>query len=623
MSDNIDISDLPPPPSKDDISYLPSPPEDENGTRGLQKKAIGVATKIAEELPFGMGRQIAAGAMTLSNDRPYAENKKVVGDALDKVEEPAGVLGTVAGLATDLGAGGAEIQGTKRLLGLAREAPEASAILKAIQKSKMGYGERLNALLPKMAGSTVEGGIIGGIQGGAQSDRAEDIIPNIISGANAGSVLGAGAGIAGGILEDSSIAKKFNKAYKMGTEGDKTFGNVAKIRTGQEVLGNALYDNKGKLISGDPGTAMTVVGHMSSPLDTAAGIYDAELKRATGDGKVLPNTLGIIQTATDATQDLPKGEAGQYLTKLQAGTLNPEEGKQLYNIVNRYLRSANNNPAVNPSSIDRLTALKTELNKGIESTLPKDRLGKINQVFQGTRQGIETFLNDGIQNPHAQLESISDYNPGELKGRLTKKLINDTIPNSMRYNPAVSGDVLTTLSNYATTAEQQEGNLNKIIGDITKEEASGTLQNQGFKTPLTDKYLESKVNYNVPSSIRAIEDAGSRLAVTGQTSSHYKGENLGINKAQKMATGGAWDAIKSAPYDVANVVGTLSSPYKNIADKLEQTPFKAIGKAMNDAIANPGTNTKNAMLLKIMQNPEIRKTLGIHIKNKDQDEGNQ
>ena len=264
--------------------------------------------------------------------------------------------------------------------------------------------------------------------------------------------------------------------------------------------------------------------------------------------------------------------------------------------------------------------------------MPQDRLAKINQIYKGSRQGLETYLNEGIQNPESQLESVSDYNPAELKANIVKKLMGDTIPNAMRANPSSSAAIQTTLSNYLDSAKKQEGSLNKIIQDIAGEEAygatipintkgmvtQGTIDPNSKANDLSKVYGESKINYNVPSSIQKIEDAGTRMAVTGTTGSHYHGENAPVTKLAGIAmnpVGGTGSAIASVPYKVANVMGKAASPYRAVADKLMEGPFKAVGQAMHDQLDNPTKNGMNALMMKIMQNPMMKEHLGINAKN--------
>src|SRR6185369_9114677 len=139
------------------------------------------------------------------------------------------------------------------------------------------------------------------------------------------------------------------------------------------------------------------------------------------------------------------------------------------------------------------------------ATLPTDRLAKINKIYSGSRRGVETLLNNGIENPEFQLHSVSDYHPGEMAGKLVEKLNNEIIPNISRVTPSLSGPVQGTFANFLKSAEKQENSLNNIIQEIVGEEAVSKYQNPNFNLGKT--YQDAKINYNVPQSIRMLEDA--------------------------------------------------------------------------------------------------------------------
>lgn len=622
---DVDISDLPPPPSfgvppEADISNLPSPPEDPNSTKGLQRKLIGTAAAVAEGAPLGIGRELAAGTKTLFNNKPYAQNKADVNNYLDKIEEPAGILAPAANIATQFLTGGAELNAAKRVLGLVK-APEDVSLIKNIL-DQYNKGKKFKDYLSAAGKGAAEVGTIGALQGAAQSEHPEQILPNALEGAKTGAELGIITGSLGKKLENTITKSKFDEAYRMGTEGKGIAGVKPNIEIQRNVFGNADYDNKGNIISGQQGVAGQLADTVLSPTKEVAGkLYQHELQRSADAGNTLPQRTGLIQSATEALQDLsPKQVRDYFITQPNGQTtlkpLNAVEAKELQNLVNSSYRSALSSPIKNPGTIDRLESFNTELKKGIENTLPTGRLAEINKIYQGTRRPQEVLLNRGIQDPNAQFEHISDYNPNELKARFLEKFGNDIIPNVMRSVSSAGAPAQATLANYSRTAGYQENELNNLIQSIAQKETGPTKQ----------LYDSSKIDFNVPKSLQDIEKAGKQMTIGGMTGWQHQSEHGPLKSMARGAmnpTGSAVSSILSSPYSLSNVAGQTMQPMEALGNKMisSNVPgLKELGQGLKDTVSNPLPNARNAILMKIMQNPQYRQALGININDKDRDQ---
>lgn len=600
------------------------PVEETSGTRGLQKQAIGNLTQIGEHLvPFGIIPKGIALGKSYIEDKPYSESRKEVRNYLDKIEKPAGLMGDILGYGTELGTTGIGTNLARNALGIGLAEKTPSLILNAIENRGLSGSEKLIKALPDIGRSTGEGAAISSIAGGLESEHPNQILPNMYEGAKTGGFFGGVLGAAGKLLGESGTANKFGKSFKMGTEGEKTIGAESNIATNKQSID----------------TAEQVAKNMMNPLEVSGNLYNAELQRAKNIGKIVEPKIGITQASKDVVQELPLKKAQDYHEMLVSGDLNPVDAKEYQKLIQSTLNSKMRMPVGQEISIEKLKTLNNALKTGIDNTLPTDRLQKINQIYSGARKGLETFINDGVQNPEFQLHSVSDYAPGEVGGKLVEKLRDDVIPNISRVNPSSAGPVQGTFANYLKSAKEQEANLNKIIQQVASEEAyAGTTPvNTGKNivpygtstTPeinsksLQDVYGKSKIDYKVPQSIQQLEDAGNREAITGATGSYHVGENQAAGKLAKAVVSpleAGLSVVTGLPYHVANAAGIAISPMRKAANALEAHPvFSSVGKSLNDALNNPTDTAKNAMLMKIMQNPGMRKAMGVDINEENKE----
>ena len=581
--------------------------EDTSGTHALQQKAMAGAAQVGEHLlPFGLIPKGVALAKSYAENKPYEQSKNEVRNSLDKIEEPAGILGKVAGLGTELMSSGAGVNMARNALGIAKEAEPASVLMNAIKNQGLTSAQRFKNALPGLTQSTAEGAAIGGVGNALESNKLEEIPHKFEQGAVLGGELGLGAGAIGQLVGKSGVANKYGKAFNMGTEGDRTLGKASEIATNKT----------------SKDTAQLVAENMMNPLEVSGKLYGAELQRAKDLGNTVEPKIGLTQASQEVVQDLPLKKAQEYHQMLVNGQLDPVQAKEYQKLIQSTLNQKMRAPVGQEIPIQNLKALNDSLKAGIDSTLPADRLSKINQIYSGARRGVETFLNNGIENPEFQLHSVSDYNPGEMGGKLVERLRNEVIPNISRVTPSLSGPISDTLESYLQSAGKQENNLNNMIQGIAGEEATSKYQNSDYN--LGNIYKNSKINYNVPQSIRMLEDAGNKEAITGATGSYHVGENQAAGRMIKAAISPSealLTAASSIPYHIANTVGVAMSPVRKMANALEAHPvFSSVGKSLNDALNNPSDTAKNAVLMKIMQNPSMKKALGMD--KKDENGGN-
>ena len=595
-----DTQDMPLPKFEDTVEH----PQGPVGTSAMQDAAYGTGLKSLEGATMGAIKPAIAYGMStpemltaMKNSVPgtehygedagvgnaIAKNSRAVQEHFNKYGEAAGIPGTVAEGVAGLLAGPGEIEAVKGLLGAGKEVGNVSYLQKILDQVNNIKANKLAGFGKAVGSGALEGGGVGGTVAaintpGSLAENPQDVLHAGIKGAEVGAGTGAVLSGAGNILGNTAVAENMKNAFNKGVNGESSYGKVAATKA-QDANMNA---------------AENVTNNITGNDKTISNLYNAELKRAGDAGVTVQPNIDLLKRSQEIANTPGMGRTvAQYHKDLVNGVLSPQDAKNYEMLVREMYQKARNSPLPNPDLETSLKDLQGNLKQAYSATLPADRANDLNKLYSTNKQVQATFMNNGIRNPKMQLEDVGD--PAEVN----EKLMHDIIPNVMRYNPAPSSQAISAIKGYTNHANEAQNELNQVLENIRQKEGNG---------PLADMYNKAKIDYKIPESLNAIQNAGSDIVTSGAASGPFRGESQvgkNVKNAANIATGGAgslMNTFTSAPYGISNIAGKLTQPAKYINNPV-------INNAA--AIANPTNSATNAALMKIMQNHTARKMLGV------------
>lgn len=628
----MDNKDLFAAPTKDELHDLyaaPSPEELEaikssspKSARELAEQSLITPENIqdakaalsggAQGLTFGFSDELGAGGDValdaLKNGdlsdlptkwRKYQKSREAANKADQMVSPNAYMAGEIGG--GILGAVAApELGGAKLVAGAGKLSP-------AVAKFLAGQG---GGLATKMAGKgaagLLEGAPIGALYGAGSSEadlsKPAELGMDVVSGAGMGSLTGAAlsAGAATGkhllnetapsIVNNSDFLRKMKEAYKFGKKGV----NLSSTE-GQDVAALASKNIPNKIVN----QIMEVDGQLGQKVGASLDMATQNGVKINIDPQIQQSTMQLFNEFSNnpSLMGLVEPKSAEVIKKIYQGgmgDLNPVEARaikdSLYDLTDK-LAGLNSDTA--NLARQQGTKLARSIDEQIKSSIPEYK--KAAEQFANFRASVpETILQPGIP-----MDKRSAY-LGNLKNK-EESLFKAT--QSMFGDAQLPGSSVTGGARVGLKELQQ--NL-RSLGRTNPE----AVQAMGGSPDKVFQGLREKADQMamLKQSQGVDPHQGLKKTMLGQIVGG--GEGMALNVSNKLGRAAKMTG-QSAPVKVATqVFQAADDQLMGLAQKLKSNKSaESIGSALEKALNNKDETLKNAVLFRMMQDPNYRELL--------------
>lgn len=562
--------------------------------------AQGITMGFSDEL--GAAKDITSDYLTNNklgkSWREYQQTRESANKAL-KEESPnaymAGEIGAgIAGAVALPSIGAARIAGT-----VGKLAPSAGKFLAG---QLGGAGTRVAG---KVAAGAIEGAPIGALYGVGASEHnisnPTELIKDAASGATMGLVTG---GALSGATQSGKESIKYAKDFAEDTDFLRQLKLAYDYGTKRLNLGSSAVQDKLSMIPGQRAEDLVAkIGQVDDMLGKDVGVA---LETAQSNG-VRINVDPAIQAAGNKIWQsvfIENPTLGQVLepktaqllksiAQREVGDLSPTEAKALrdhiYGLRDK-LAGFNSDQAHLAKNVG--TDLANALDQNLKSSIPEYQ--KAARSFEEFRRLIpETIISKGTPDQYGKVYMGSLKNPELKLHEATEMMLKKA---KLPGEAAVEGrKTFETLRRNLGVLEQNNPKAVKGLGG-TSEEVTGKLKRQADELAM----IRQAQGFDPQEGAKnVIGGAISGLSSTGRGISASLANKAGmVNKA----------VGQSAPVRVASkVFNAGNDQLLRLAGKLKaNTATSQMGEALERALNNKNEVAKNAVLFKLMQNPEYR-----------------
>lgn len=484
----------------------------------------------------------------------------------------------------------------------------------------------------KMAALGAPEGAVAGFLGSEANVAGEDanlsqVAGDVAGGALTGSLLGAGMSVASDVIpmaakglakkadswtDDSNFLRQLKQTYERGRDKGISYGSEKQALRGEP-------GKFGPLNLEDVDSSKKLFGEMESADKSLGRIIGKTIDDAQKAGQQIVLDDNILQKAQNIKEIMAenplfgRSKAIKTFERMSPNspTMGPRDLKnsiddldEVISILSRDTRSE-----VGMATRD-IISLRNSLDQALKSNLPEYRAAA--QRFYEFRSKLpETFIRG--ETP----QELTDKIYGGLKNKESELFgkIRGTIANATKGGGAVESKTIhaNLLKNVEELARIESDKIAK--GVIKPGEDIFSLMGT---TP--DKFLS---DFGKAADISAARSSAQGTALTAEGADIVK-ESIGI--PAMVGQGGVVRAAGWAGRRVADVKGMGNKLYSmgpeqlmGVVEKLAKNPAHSVkARALQDAIANSDTAKKNAILFTIMQNPNLRLSLGDERDQSDQ-----
>lgn len=505
-------------------------------------------------------------------------------------------------------------------LGAAKIAGMAGKYAPAAGKFLAGQGE---SALARMAGKgttmAIQGAPIGALygMGASENDMSKpvELAMDTASGAGMGSLTGLAIGAsaqggkealkkAGGMIEDSNLLRQIREGYRMGEEGI----NLASGET-QERL-SLLPNEKSKgFVDRIMATDKDIGRKVGAAIDKAqdSGVVINIDPKIQSVGEKMFDTIFVKNPTLGEFIEPRTAQLLKLIATREKGNLTPTEARalkdQLYKLTDN-LAGFNSDTANFARSMGM--DLAHEVDTAMKLGMPEYQTAA--REFEAFRRMVpETIMGKGTPSEYGKVYMGDLKNP-ELK------LFEST--RDMMKKSQLPGE---SASKEKMAFEQLKRNLNELgttnpesvksLGGTPKDVISGLRQD-------SDRLAAIRQSHGIDPQA-GISEAGkgalSGLATTGRgvlvSGANQVGRIAGAASEAAKNTGQA--LAKSSPAKMGRSLFNIPDDgLQGLAQRLKAKESSALlGDALESALANKNDAGKNAILFKLMQNPEYRNLL--------------
>lgn len=494
--------------------------------------------------------------------------------------------------------------GTERLVSMAGKlSPRAAAFLSA--RAPAGA-------LTKIAGKGVQGAIQGAPLGAAYGfggsentiEQPVELAKDTISSAKTGSLAGLGLSAAaqtgkaaikkvGDLASDSKFLTQMGKAFKYGEEGKNLGSN--KLQDQLSTLPSEYsQDMVTKIMSVDEDLGKAVGAAITNAQNSGVKInIDPELQ-ASGQ-KIFKTIFQDNPTLADIL-DPKSAKLLQTISQKGMGDLTPVEAKafrdELYSLSDK-LTGYNSDQANFAKSQAR--GLASKLNQTLKEQIPEYQ--QASAQFEEFRRLVpETIISKGTPSQYEKT-FIGDLKNPELKLYESSE---DMLKHSQLPGTGVEAQraTMATLGRNMAKLEQNNPEAVRKLGGNAADVMSG-LKNK------SDELAMIRQSMGVEPHGALGKHATGQLFGFGSSVS-AKGMSV-ANKLGIVSKG----IKQSAPVKLAgSVFGAADDALRGVANRLKGSPATStMGQALETALNNKNEVAKNAVLFKLMQEPDFRNML--------------
>lgn len=633
MSKNKDKKDIFAPPSTEELAMFAPPSETEfQNVQDMTPEQIAAADELvrkqvnkaeidpllagaAQGITFGFSDELGAAADVggelitgkqgveglLEKWRQYQKAREAENRMLQ--EEAPGMY-----MAGELGAGllGAAVMPS---VGGARLAATAGRIAPGLGRFMAGQaGGALTQLAGKATTGAIEAAPIGALYGAGASEadisRPAELAGDIISGTTMGLVTGGGLAATGGAgkkaykmaesyAEDTDFLRQLKAAYEYGLKG-LNIGS-SKVQDKLSLIpGRRAEDLTNKIFKVDDLLGKQVGAALEEAQQAGVRInVDPAIQQA---GNRIYNTLFVESPTLGQVLDPKSSKILKQIAQQELGDLNPIEARalrdELFGLSNK-LAGYQSDAANFARSVGN--QLARDIDQNLKSVVPAyreaathfekfRRLVPETIISQATpSQYGKTYLGS-LKQPELKLYQSSEQMlkkaklPGEAaaEGRKTFEQLRRNLKELERTNPQVT--------------QTMGGSADEVISRLKQQadELAMIRQSQGYDPQEAPRGVLSQ-------------------ALTGIVST---GRGLTLSAANKIGLVSK-AANQSVPVrTAAGLYAAADDSLMSLAQNLKANSVTSqIGEALETAVANKNTVGKNAILFKLLQNPEYRNLL--------------
>lgn len=473
----------------------------------------------------------------------------------------------------------------------------------------------LAKLLAKKAGvGALEAAPLGALEGAGRSDDGNligstdqekmNLVKDAGSGALIASPLAAAGTVAGELAplaksklgeslanSDNSTIRKLKKLYDIGAEGKSLNSTADKVNDLAGRSGKSAEDFVNKVGSADEYLGQKVGQTIQDATDNGVSVPISEVKQGTAQELVdyFGNNPDLARNSK-ITKLLGKALSGE-------NNLNPTEALQLRDELYKIKDLMGKDTTPLGRKMGQVVGdYAGDVNNSIKETIPeyKDAAAK----FKGFREQVP--------------ESLTDKNPfdnqwtGDLKNPQSKlyESTKDTLENAM----SSGGSSLDSASKFGKLINNIK-NLGSTLGDDTSE----VLKRLGGSSDDIAKSLQGSADES---------------AALGDVYGKYSKAEFGASPKKVAAS-----FLPKTAGQVANYSGQADQLISNLANaptqkltQISQTlknhnnqSIQAVGRSLENAIANKNAIGRNAAIFSIMQNPQAREAIRGHFMDSNGD----
>jgi hypothetical protein len=307
-----------------------------------------------------------------------------------------------------------------------------------------------------------------------------------------------------------------------------------------------------------------------------------------GRGGMTPETEALLQKYGNQVTDPVS------LNKVMQ-TLNPKEAKTLENA----LREAAGKPGYRDTNaiLDAANALR----KGTSDAMTSEMLPTMNAKYSGGLSAIEPFINNGEVNKSLQKTSVGDLDDTQLRTKTSEYL--SKVIDKLRDTNKQGGEEASTFGRVLQNAD-----------DINKSNQTQFIDTKTIK----NKVDEAALLNTIQKSIYGQKAEGEIPGIVGKIGSLISGSPMrtalgagGVARSTNKVMGGIANAAEATklPALGRSLYQANDEALQSIAQTLRDAGHVDIANSLGDALNNKSTNTKNAALFTIMQNPKYRQEI--------------
>lgn len=571
---------------------------------GLAGAAQGATFGFSDEL--GAAKDVVMDAITgnptAKKWREYQKIREAANKQLEEENPGSYMAGELAG-----GLGAAVFTPG---VGTARVAATGAKLSPALGKFLAGQGgSALSRIAGKGAALGIEGAPIGALYGVGSSEHdiskpvelAQDGLSGATMGLIGGAVLG-GSGQVGketldsakGFVKDSDFLRQLGAAYDYGTKrlnlSSSTTQDKLSLVPGQraEDLVNRIY-GVDEMLGKKVGAALEKAQNNGVMIDVASPVKQAVQdiwKTIFVDNPTLGQILDPKSTKTLRT--IVQSEGMTKLSPVDARALKDE----LYNLSSK-LAGYSSDQANFAKGVS--SKLAGDINNALKQAIPD--YAQSAKEFEAFRRLVpETIVSKGMP---------SDFNNiymGNLKA-----------PEAKLYK--ASEEMLDRAFMPGQIGHEARGTFEQLRRNLTQLEQSSPQTVQAMGGSANDvmgrlkKQADELAMLNVSRGSNPIESTSGRLqsVATGLSTTGSGFAMTGANKVGRLAAA----TKQSAPVKTANAVFNYGEDQlRGLANQLKQSNATSyMGDALENALNNKNEVAKNAVLFKLLQNPEYRNML--------------